>query len=289
MALPGGLPFLAGSRVPDGCVCARPHLRGRGAAVLSFGISAAAARRAPAPPVPPVPPRPAWPAGERGVVTALPGRTPRSYGQEPRQRQDLMRIPGAGGTGGYREATPSRPPGELLTAAGRARREKGVPAGSAMTRQRTGPGRPTARTRNRGCGRSRPHPPLAAATPADGDLSCREGDLAVAAAEPAASLAGEPAGENPCNATAPDRADRTDPEAGPPLPDLACPALTRVTAEGPESAGLSGPRTVHGARPGSRAGSKTPGRPERAAGLEHEPTRRTRRTIAGFIQDGSSG
>jgi hypothetical protein len=110
MALPGGLPFLAGSRVPDGCVCARPHLRGRGAAVLSFGISAAAARRAPAPPVPPVPPRPAWPAGERGVVTALPGRTPRSYGQDPRQRQDLMRIPGAGGTGGYREAIPSRPP-----------------------------------------------------------------------------------------------------------------------------------------------------------------------------------
>ena len=37
-----------------------------------------------------------------------------------------MRIPGAGGTGGYREAIPSRPPGELLTAAGHAWREKRV-------------------------------------------------------------------------------------------------------------------------------------------------------------------
>ena len=38
-----------------------------------------------------------------------------------------MRIPGAGGaggTGGYREAIASRPPADLLTAAGQAQREK---------------------------------------------------------------------------------------------------------------------------------------------------------------------
>ena len=78
---------------------------------------------------------------------------------------------------------------------------------------------------------------LAAATPADGNPSCRDDDLAGAAAEPAASNASEPAAGNACHATAPDRADRTDPEVEPPLPGPSCQALTRVTGQGPESAG----------------------------------------------------
>jgi hypothetical protein len=79
---------------------------------------------------------------------------------------------------------------------------------------------------------------LAAATPAGGYLSCRDGDLAVAAAELVAYIADEPADENAYNATALDWADWTDPEVEPPLLDLACQALTRVAGEGSESAEL---------------------------------------------------
>lgn len=86
---------------------------------------------------------------------------------------------------------------------------------------------------------------LAAATPADGYLSRRNGDLAVAAAELVVYIADEPVDETAYNAAALDWADRADPEVEPPLLDLACQALTRVTAEGSESAELwdEGPST----------------------------------------------
>ncbi len=79
---------------------------------------------------------------------------------------------------------------------------------------------------------------LAAATPADGYLSRRDGDLAVAAAELVAYIADEPIDETAYNATALDWVDQTDPEAGPALLHLARRALTRVTGEGSESADL---------------------------------------------------
>jgi Domain of unknown function (DUF4259) len=86
---------------------------------------------------------------------------------------------------------------------------------------------------------------LAAATPADGYLSGRDGDLAVAAAELVAYIADEPVDESAYNATALDWADRVDAEAEPPLLDLAERALIRVTGEGSESADLwdEGPST----------------------------------------------
>jgi Domain of unknown function (DUF4259) len=86
---------------------------------------------------------------------------------------------------------------------------------------------------------------LAAATPADGYLSRRDGDLAVAAAELVAYIADEPVDETAYNARALDWADQADPEVEPPLLDLACRALSRVTGEGSESADLwdEGPST----------------------------------------------
>jgi hypothetical protein len=86
---------------------------------------------------------------------------------------------------------------------------------------------------------------LAAETPADGFLSHRNGDLAVAAAELVAYIADEPVDETSYNAKALDWADRVDAEADPPLLDLACQALARVTGEGSELAWLwdEGPST----------------------------------------------
>lgn len=86
---------------------------------------------------------------------------------------------------------------------------------------------------------------LAAATSADGHLSRRNGDLALAAAELVAYIADEPVDETAYNATALDWADRVDAEVEPPLLGLACQALTRVTGEGSESAELwdEGPST----------------------------------------------
>jgi hypothetical protein len=59
--------------------------------------STAATRRAPAPPVPPPP---AWSTGERGVLTALPGRTPRSYGKNRVSGTISCEFPGRAGRAG---------------------------------------------------------------------------------------------------------------------------------------------------------------------------------------------
>ena len=59
--------------------------------------SAAATRRAPAPLVPPPP---AWSTGERGVLTALPGRTPRSYGKNRVSGTISCEFPGRAGRAG---------------------------------------------------------------------------------------------------------------------------------------------------------------------------------------------
>jgi hypothetical protein len=85
----------------------------------------------------------------------------------------------------------------------------------------------------------------AAATPADGYLTCQDGDLAVAAAELVAYIADEPVDETAYNTTALDWADRVDAEIEPSLLDLARQALTRATGEGSESAELwvEGPST----------------------------------------------
>jgi len=64
MALPGELPFSRGDRVSRlGCVSRKPHLRDRGATILSPGIPAAATRATPTPPAPSWPPAAAQSTG----------------------------------------------------------------------------------------------------------------------------------------------------------------------------------------------------------------------------------
>ena len=103
--------------------------------------------------------------------------------QDPRQRQGFMRIPGAGGTGGYREAIASRPPGELLTAAGHAGREKRVFRLEPVT------GRPGAR-------------PAWSATTLTWDRAAPDSPAASAAPPPPASPSASPAPAHPGRAAA---------------------------------------------------------------------------------------